>query len=98
MSTALVTGGTGFVGTHLVSLLRTQGWDVIAIGRTERQPAQGARFVQLDLSAPDASPRLTRLIAETRPDVVFHLAASTNFATDVETLVADSVLATTAVC
>jgi GDP-4-dehydro-6-deoxy-D-mannose reductase len=98
MSTAVVTGGAGFVGGHLVALLRSQGWDVIGVGRTNRPPASDARFVQMDLSAPDTVERLTSLIADSRPDVVFHLAASTRLATDVERLVADSVLATAAVC
>ena len=98
MSTAVVTGGTGFVGTHLVSLLREHGWDVIAVGRANRPGTTDAGFVQLDLGAPDAVARMAGLIADSGPDVVFHLAASTDVSGDVESLVAGSVLPATALC
>jgi GDP-4-dehydro-6-deoxy-D-mannose reductase len=98
MSTAVVTGGTGFVGTHLVSLLRELGWDVIAVGRANRPRTAQAGFVQLDMGAPDAVERTAGLMADARPDVVFHLAASTDISGDVESLVAGSVLPAAALC
>ena len=57
----LVTGGGGFVGSHLVERLEAEGHDVVA-----------ARRHGHDLtSAEDAA----RLFDESRPDVVYHLAA-----------------------
>jgi GDP-L-fucose synthase len=56
----VVTGGTGFLGRHLVRHLRTQGAHVVAPSSTE-----------CNLLQPDAADRLFR----SRPDVVFHLAA-----------------------
>lgn len=58
-----VTGGTGFLGTHLIEGLRRRGArDVVAPGSSE-----------FDLVQPEAA---RRLIAEVRPDVVIHLAAN----------------------
>jgi GDP-L-fucose synthase len=58
---AVVTGGGGFLGSHLVERLQSDGHDVFA-----------ARRADYDLtSAEDAA----RLFADARPDIVFHLAA-----------------------
>jgi GDP-L-fucose synthase len=59
--TAVVTGGTGFLGNHVVSEIRARGAQVIAPRKRE-----------YDLVDPDAA---RRLVSETRPDVVVHLAA-----------------------
>jgi GDP-L-fucose synthase len=61
MSRALVTGGGGFLGSHLVARLETAGHDVFI-----------ARRRQYDLTRYDDT---ERLYAEAEPDVVFHLAA-----------------------
>ncbi|HEX6761748.1 MAG TPA: GDP-L-fucose synthase [Gaiellaceae bacterium] len=58
---ALVTGGSGFLGSHLVELLRARGHDVSA-----------PRSSDYDLTdAHDAQ----RLFADVHPQLVFHLAA-----------------------
>jgi len=56
----VVTGGTGFLGRHLVRALRDAGANVTA-------PSS----VECDLLRPEAAARLL----ESRPDLVFHLAA-----------------------
>jgi GDP-L-fucose synthase len=57
----LVTGGGGFLGSHLVERLRTDGADVVV-----------ARRADYDLTSfEDAS----RLFSQARPELVFHLAA-----------------------
>lgn len=71
---ALVTGGAGFIGSHLVDLLLSKGCEVVVIdnlatGRRSQVPEK-AVFLQGDVS--DAE-----LLAKALPgcDVVFHLAA-----------------------
>jgi nucleoside-diphosphate-sugar epimerase len=46
-----VTGGTGFLGSHLVEVLRDQGFDVVATGRRVEQGVRdGVSWVAADLS------------------------------------------------
>jgi nucleoside-diphosphate-sugar epimerase len=58
---AVVTGGGGFVGRHLVHRLQAAGWDVVPLGRD-----------QVDLADPGAASAAVRAAD---PDVVFSLAA-----------------------
>jgi GDP-4-dehydro-6-deoxy-D-mannose reductase len=59
---ALVTGATGFVGTHLVAHLRAHGDDVVAPG------SDGPALDVVDGAA------VRRTLAEARPAAVYHLA------------------------
>lgn len=72
---ALVTGGAGFIGSHVCDRLLTEGIDVVVLddlstGRIEQVPS-GAGFYQLDL----LSPWLPSVLREERPDAVLHHAA-----------------------
>ncbi|MFL5950782.1 MAG: GDP-L-fucose synthase family protein [Gaiellaceae bacterium] len=58
---AVVTGGGGFLGSHLLERLQNDGHEVFA-----------ARRVDYDLTSADDT---ARLFAETDPELVFHLAA-----------------------
>jgi len=71
---ALVTGGAGFIGSHLVDLLLAKGWEVVVIdnlvtGQRSQVP-QEAVFLQGDVVD-------SHLLSKALPgcDVVFHLAA-----------------------
>ena len=61
MTRVLVTGGGGFLGSHLVERLEREGHDVVA-----------ARRADYDLTRWDDA---ERLFADARPELVFHLAA-----------------------
>jgi len=61
VSRVLVTGGGGFVGSHLVERLQASGHDVFVVRRRD-----------FDLTSMDDT---ARLFADATPDLVFHLAA-----------------------
>jgi GDP-4-dehydro-6-deoxy-D-mannose reductase len=70
--TWLVTGGSGFLGRHLLDRLDGELIEVVAIGR---RPVDGAaRFVAADLLD---GPGLREVLAEVRPSVVLHLVGRT---------------------
>src|SRR5262245_28835061 len=82
---AIVTGGAGFVGSHLVDELFARGYEVTVIddlstGRRSNV-ADGARFVELDIADGDA---VASAFAEAAPEVVFHLAAQSSVTTSVK--------------
>jgi GDP-4-dehydro-6-deoxy-D-mannose reductase len=66
---ALVTGGNGFVGRHLVAALRARGASVVIAGRASDP---GELDLPLDLS--DLS-NVRAVVEIARPEVIFHLAA-----------------------
>ena len=69
----LVTGATGFVGSHLVEALRTRGFQVTALARSQTKAKvladQGVRVVGGDLHDAAALGR-----AVTGQDVIYHVA------------------------
>jgi UDP-glucose 4-epimerase len=81
---AVVTGGAGFIGSHVADALLARGDDVhivdnLATGSRENVPA-GATFHEVDIR--DES--LVGLFGEVAPEVVFHLAAQADVGTSVE--------------
>lgn len=69
----MVTGTSGFVGTHLVRRLVDEGHEVTGIDWKEpRRPVTGWHDVRLDIRDDDA---VYRVVAEVRPQLVWHLAA-----------------------
>ncbi|MBM4295756.1 MAG: NAD-dependent epimerase/dehydratase family protein [Deltaproteobacteria bacterium] len=75
MRRALVTGGAGFIGSHVAEALGEAGWDVAVVdnlstGRREFVPPQ-AQFYPYDIKSKDAHD----LVRQWRPRVMFHLAA-----------------------
>ena len=69
----LVTGTTGMIGTHVLSVLPPAG-RVVAVSRAPRERGGGrARWRICDLTQPGAA---TDLVASVRPDIVIHLAGA----------------------
>jgi len=75
---AIVTGGAGFIGSHLVDRLLADGLAVLVLDDlstgSEKNLAREARFECIDLADADPSAILTAW----HPEVVFHLAAQTS--------------------
>jgi UDP-glucose 4-epimerase len=87
MSTVLITGGAGFIGSHVADRFLAEGWTVhvmdnLVTGKRENL-AVGVVFHELDIRSPEAA----ALIATLSPRALIHLAAQM----DVRKSVADPV-------
>jgi UDP-glucose 4-epimerase len=83
----LVTGGAGFIGSHVADAFLAAGWEVavldnLARGRRQNVPSAAA-FHELDAASPEAR----ELVVGGRFDVITHLAAQV----DVRVSVADPI-------
>jgi UDP-glucose 4-epimerase len=71
----LVTGGAGFIGSHIAEAYLRAGWEVVILDDLsrghERNVPSGARFVRTDIGSPEAR----RLLATGQFDVLNHHAA-----------------------
>ena len=76
--TALVTGGAGFIGSHLVDRLLDEGHTVAIVDNLSTGKLQNlnhrATFFHVDITSDSLSDTFRRV----QPDIVFHLAAQTS--------------------
>ncbi len=92
MSKALVIGGNGFIGSHLVDALVNLEWDVTVFDLHDRQydsAPQRVNFIQGDLS--NSASSIETIMEKTAIDVVFHLAWSSIHETSLQNPTADLV-------
>lgn len=76
--TILVTGGAGYIGSHVVRLLQQQGKRVTVIDNLSsgiQSRIDEARLVELDLAALSAKERLVEILREDSVESVIHFAA-----------------------
>lgn len=78
MPTAFITGATGFLGRHVVDVLREQGWSILALVRDEDRArnllGSDIDFIKGDLAFPSSfQQNLPQGI-----DCIFHIAADTS--------------------
>lgn len=90
MSSVLVTGGAGFIGSHVADLFLSRGWDVTIVddlssGKRQNLPAE-AKFHEISVTSPD----LARLVAHQSFDVVAHLAGQIDVRKSVADPIADA--------
>ncbi len=90
MPKALVTGGAGFIGSHVADLFIANGWDVTIVddlssGKRENLPGE-AEFHEIGVN----SPEFTRLVSSRKFDVALHLAAQMDVRKSVADPIADA--------
>ncbi|SDT21515.1 UDP-glucose 4-epimerase GalE [Microlunatus soli] len=76
--TVLVTGGAGYIGAHVVRLLRDRGDDVVVVDDLSSGVAANVGdtpLMELDLSVPEVVEPLEKLIDEYGVQSVIHIAA-----------------------
>ncbi|MGH3703734.1 MAG: UDP-glucose 4-epimerase GalE [Agromyces sp.] len=75
--TTLVTGGAGYIGSHVARLLEARGERVVIVD--ERRPRSGERassaFHELDLLSRESERELGRIIRDEGVDAIIHFAA-----------------------
>ncbi|MBA2557873.1 MAG: NAD-dependent epimerase/dehydratase family protein [Chloroflexi bacterium] len=74
----LVTGGAGFIGSHLVEALVARGCKTVVLDDLSSGSAASlppaVPLIQEDV----AEPRVAQLVADSRPDLIIHRCASTD--------------------
>lgn len=80
----LVTGGAGFIGSHVVELLLQRGHETVIVdnfytGKKDAVPAQ-VHVIEMDIN----SPQMEGVFALEKPDVVIHLAAQVDVAISIQ--------------
>jgi UDP-glucose 4-epimerase len=87
---AVVTGGAGFIGSNLVDALLARGDEVVVVDNLSSgkrdNVASSARLAEIDVR----DEGLAGVVAETKPDVCFHLAAQADVPTSVQRPVYDA--------
>jgi nucleoside-diphosphate-sugar epimerase len=94
--TALITGATGFVGSHLAKRLVQEGWRVHIVSRADSRLPEAEEFAHVTNHIYDGSTEsMVNCVVQAKPDVVIHLASlflSQHAIKDVNELIQSNVL------
>ena len=82
----LVTGGAGYIGAHVVHAAQAAGHECVVVDNLSTGIKQRieAEIVELDIAAPDAGEKLTKMLSSQKFDSVIHLAARKQVGESVE--------------
>jgi UDP-glucose 4-epimerase len=83
----LVTGGAGYIGAHVVRLLRQRSEDIVVVDDLvtgDESRLAGLEVTRLDLASADAVDQLSRLMRERKVESVIHFAARKQVAESVD--------------
>jgi UDP-glucose 4-epimerase len=90
MKKVLVTGGAGFIGSHLVDKLIAIGHRVVVIDNLSTGKRKNlnpkAKFYKLNIR----SPKIASIFKKEKPDVLFHFAAQANVRVSVQNPIFDA--------
>jgi len=73
----VVTGGSGFIGSHLVKRLRKEGHAIVVIDKNAKQ-LEAARFKSYTCDIRNVK-EVRNILNNVEPDIIIHLAAKHNF-------------------
>src|SRR6266702_4348166 len=75
MTSILVTGGAGYIGSHTCKALRREGFNPITYDNLSRGNAESVKWGRLELGELADSARLREVLAQYRPAAVIHFSA-----------------------
>ncbi len=87
---SIVTGGAGFIGSHIAQALHDAGHEVFVIDDLSKGKSQNIPEDVTFLKVSVTSPECERLIADIEPGAVFHLAAQMDVRNSVADMVFDA--------
>jgi len=73
--TILITGGAGFIGSHLVDKLIEQGNKVIVIDNLSTGKIENLNSKAVFYNADICDSKIKEIFAKEKPEIIFHLAA-----------------------
>jgi len=70
-----VTGGAGYIGSHVVKLLGEKGYEILVIDNLSKGHKEAVLYGKLVVAALEDKEAIKRIINEFKPDAVMHFAA-----------------------